>query len=346
MLYHYQESLQVADQVTSPFKTMRKRMHKPTLLAMSFALCSSVTALADDASTEAIQSVPSQESAGSHEGQSVTVPSSPVLVVAHPLKAVKHKRPGFMQRVLAPVTELQSQSIGLQEQMTNLKKPIEDLQPAVLKLHERVLGVETQMGGLQQKMGTITDELNTVHDDVSSVSKQITKLEKPIGALNEPVSRIYQPLHAMQEPITRLYQPLSTLGQPISNLRNDMGQLREQMTQLQNPIASLNRPITELQGPLNQLREPVTDLRNELTDLKSQITDLKTAVNRVTYYILVALVLSGLLIAIGLPIVFMMLWSRLSRRIFHPEMGLSAFDRNVLNRKAQNDLTTAGIAEE
>ena len=240
-----------------------------------------------------------------------TIAEPPLVAKVAKVETAKKPKKGFnsfLRRMLEPVTDLQSQSLKLQEQIVKLEQPIENLQPPMWKLQERVLSVEGQLSEVQKNLGGVRDELKSVHGTISGVRTQITRLEQPIGAL--------------QNPVARLYEPISALGTPIDNLHVQLNQLSHQMTSLQAPVSSLNAPILALNAPVSQLvtpvkelHEPLTKLQAELGDLKLELSDLKRSINRIGVYLLVAISLTGLFAAIGIPVAIFLAWGLFSRRV-------------------------------
>jgi predicted nucleic acid-binding Zn-ribbon protein len=234
----------------------------------------------------------------------IASPSSSPVQKSKKGKAQKPAKQGFMRKILAPVTDLQTQSLELQQQIVKLQAPIENLQPPMIKLQDRVSSVEHQLSGVQKDMDSIRDELRSTHSDISAVHTQISRLEKPIGAL--------------QAPVTKLYQPVADLAFPLKDLRRQLGDLKEEMTELKQPIAALNAPLSQLQNPLVDLRAPITNVHEELLDLKTQLKDLKAAANKTAAYMFFAIVLASCLIAVGTPLMALLIWNL--RRPHHADL--------------------------
>src|ERR1700722_16004194 len=100
---------------------------------------------------------------------------------------------------------------------------------------------------------------------------------------------------------------------------------------MSKPISALSQPISQLQGPINDLPKSITDVRAELSDLRAQLAELQAAVNKTAFYILIAILLATFMIAIGTPLVAILLWRLLGPSTLPASQRLRSFAPTFAN---------------
>jgi hypothetical protein len=113
---------------------------------------------------------------------------------------------------------------------------------------------------------------------------------------------------------------------------------------LQKPITALYSPLTSLNGPVQELKEPLTGLRSDLSDLKLQLIELQAAVKRATSYILIAIILASLAIAIGMPIAVILVMSKLRHSLSYVTAWMNRMDHTTREQNLEKEflVTKAG----
>ncbi len=254
-------------------------------------------------------------------------------------KVPAKKKPGFIRRMLEPVTELQGQSIKLQEQIIRLERPIEGLHTPITGLSHHVgsvdgqlVGVQKNLTGVRNDLGSVKEELRGVRNDISSLRTQIKSVQTPIASLNEPLTKLYQPIASLESPLIQLQKELSEFKTEVKNLKANMGLL-------QKPIEDINQPISQLENPIQDLAKPLTTLKAEVVDLKSDLNELADAVTTMTRFVLAASVCVVALIFILIASSVLTMISKFrQRKAFESQTQLNNFDRTTITQRNSREL--------
>lgn len=94
----------------------------------------------------------------------------------------------------------------------------------------------------------------------------------------------------------------------INNINTGMGSVDKRIAHMERQLGQMYEPIVQLKNPVIALKDPVLGVGNQLTTLKADLKELKDVVSFTTTAILAAVLIVGVLIAVGTPIVALFAW--------------------------------------
>jgi predicted nucleic acid-binding Zn-ribbon protein len=170
-----------------------------------------------------------------------------------------------------------------------LFKPITQLQRQSITLQQQIMRLEGPIGAMQPTMLGLRDQMVRVQGKMGEVDQQMTRVEGE--------------MHNVRSGMTKV--------------KDDVQRMRQTLTRLEGPITRLERPIQELHEPVVRLQSPLSNVHDQMNNLQGQLTDLKQEIRTTSTFILLAIFLATMVIAVGTPIAGLIVW--LNRRRLFPD---------------------------
>lgn len=202
--------------------------------------------------------------------------------------SVRRRQNSLWKRTLRhfafPVTTLNSFDADLSKLMTPLK------------------GAEEGLKGLRSPLQDLGGELHGLSQPLGYLRMPIVDLKQPLEGIGESTAELVVPLEDLEQELAEVKEPLAELKAPIKELKEPIGELNAPISRLNKPITNLASPINELKGPITGLNKPIEDLssdvdslRNKVGQLSDTIKKLDETVNSITYFIVIAIVVAGII---------------------------------------------------
>ena len=139
---------------------------------------------------------------------------------------------------------------------------------------------------------------------VVKLQQQIMRLEGPIAGLNTPMVGLQKQMGGVDTRLTDMQGQLKVTGSQVTGVRNDLSGVRNDMAAVRSDIEKMRAQIANLQDPLRRLEKPISNVARPLEAVQAQLN-----------WIMAAIVLTGLLIAVGTPVAGLLIYAN-RRRLF------------------------------
>ena len=245
----------------------------------------------------------------------LNLPETPVTHGFHPIK-----------ETMGEIREIESINMRLYEQMKKLEIPVAGLQPTMLQLQNTMLHVDGQMdithkqlsgvgdrmdlmhkslGGVGSRMEAMQKQMGTVGDKMEAMHSQMGSVGDKMGAMHDQIGRVGEKMDAMQGQLLNVGKKMDGMhGQlggvegQVKQMEAGMSGLRQDLKSIRSDLTAVRTQVSELQKPIEQIRDPLLEVAGPLEGLGQRLDRLQALVS----YVLMAIVLATLGIAIGTPI--------------------------------------------
>ncbi len=164
--------------------------------------------------------------------------------------------------------------------------------------------------GLQSinPVGWLLKPVTDTQKTVIELQKQIVRLEAPIANLQKPMVGLRSDMQQVDQTMGEVNGKMTTMHGDITNINTGMGSVDKRIAHMERQLGQMYEPIVQLKNPVIALKDPVLGVGNQLTTLKADLKELKDVVSFTTTAILAAVLIVGVLIAVGTPIVSLFAW--------------------------------------
>ncbi|MBX9687140.1 MAG: hypothetical protein K2X27_10585 [Candidatus Obscuribacterales bacterium] len=245
----------------------------------------------------------------------LNLPDAPTVHGFHPIK-----------QTFVEMTEIESINMRLYQEMKKLEAPVSALQPTMLQLQNTMLNVDNQMNitnkqlgsvgsqmdAMHQQMGVVGDKMGTVGERMGLVSDKMGSVQKQIGRVGEKMDMMHDQLSSVGQKLEGMHGQLSGVGGQIGLMESGMAGLRQDLKSIRADLAAVRSQVNGLQKPIEQIRDPLLEVAGPLEGLGKRLDRLQTLVS----YVLIAIVLATVGIAIGTPIAAFLIHKSHSRLLF------------------------------
>lgn len=211
-------------------------------------------------------------------------------------QAEKGKTPGGVSK--AEQEKLDNKTINASNQIDGQK-----IDPKVMKPKKKGMGLQV-LNPFAWLLKPVTDTQKTVIE----LQKQIVRLEAPIANLQKPMVGLRDDMQQVDATMDEVNSKMTTMHGDITNINTGMGSVDKRIAHMERQLGQMYEPIVQLKNPVIALRDPVLGVGTQLTTLKSDLKELKDVVSFTTTAILAAVLITGVLIAVGTPIVALFAW--------------------------------------
>ncbi|MBA3995528.1 MAG: hypothetical protein C0469_18575 [Cyanobacteria bacterium DS2.3.42] len=199
------------------------------------------------------------------------------------------------------------------------------------KIDPKVMQKPKKKGFTLQSINPVGWLLKPVTDTQKTVvelQKQIVRLEAPIANLQKPMVGLRSDMQQVDSTMGEVNSKMTTMHGDITNINTGMGSVDKRIAHMERQLGQMYEPIVQLKNPVIALKDPVLGVANQLTTLKADLKELKDVVSFTTTAILAAVLITGVLIAVGTPIVALFAWRH--RRWIMQKLG-----REDVSKKAE-----------
>ena len=154
--------------------------------------------------------------------------------------------------------------------------------------------------------------------------------DEPIKGFH-PIKKLLRPVENLEDTSVKLEQQVTNLEKPISTLEPPMLSLQHKMTGVDQNLGGVQTGITKVQSQMTGVRSDIASMRKDIESLRVPIVGLKGPVAGVAgpietlqaqlNYILLAILVAVLGIAIGTPLVAIFIYKN-RHRLFPNEIDM------------------------
>ena len=206
------------------------------------------------------------------------------------------KQPGVVSQV--EQEKLDTATINASNQINGQK-----IDPKVMKKPKKGFGMQS-LNPIGWLLKPVTDTQKTV----AELQKQIVRLEAPIANLQKPMVGLRSDMTAVDKQMGVVNSKMDTMHDDITNIHTGMKSVDHRISHMEHQLGAMYKPLVQLKDPVIALKDPVLGVDNQLTTLKTDLKELKQVVSFTTIAILAAVLITGVLIAVGTPIVALFAW--------------------------------------
>ncbi len=199
------------------------------------------------------------------------------------------------------------------------------------KVDPKVMKKPKKKGFTLQSLNPIGWLLKPVTDTQKTVielQKQIVRLEAPIANLQKPMVGLRTDMQQVDSTMDQVNAKMNQMHGDINNIHTGMKSVDGRIAHMERQLGQMYEPIVQLKNPVIALKDPVLGVGNQLTTLKADLKELKDVVSFTTTAILAAVLIVGVLIAVGTPIVALFAWR-------HRRWIMQKFGREDVSGKAE-----------
>ncbi len=177
------------------------------------------------------------------------------------------------------------------------------IDPKIMKPKKKGMGLQA-LNPFAWLLKPVTDTQKTVIE----LQKQIVRLEAPIANLQKPMVGLRSDMQQVDQTMGQVNDKMTVMHGDITNINTGMGSVDKRIAHMERQLGQMYEPIVQLKNPVIALKDPVLGVGNQLTTLKADLKELKDVVSFTTTAILAAVLITGVLIVVGTPIVALFAW--------------------------------------
>ena len=174
-------------------------------------------------------------------------------------------------------------------------RPVENLEAITIRLQQQIMRLEGPIAALQPRMQELQRPIGRVADKMGSMDDRLGSVRENLSGVHAQLGSVQEQVRAVQSGMTGLHEDIAAVQSLLSKVREDVNKLREPIEQLRGPLLGVAGPLTAVQGELHQLQVLVR-------------------------WVLAAILLSAVGIAIGTPLAGLMLYTR-KHKLFSKKSG-------------------------
>jgi len=149
---------------------------------------------------------------------------------------------------------------------------------------------------------------------IKRLLRPVENLEGMSIKLEQQIMKLEGPIASLQPPMVNLQKKMTGVDQDLSHVNNTLGQMQDRLQSVQGEVKGARGDIETVRQEIVSLKEPIEQLRGPLSGVAKPLEALQAQLNM----ILMAIVITAIVVAIGTPLVALQIY-RNRHKIF-PEM--------------------------